>query len=190
MTLEKEKQLVELAKNDRQAFAQLYDFYYDRIFNYILRRCGDLYIAEDVTAETFVNVLKNIVNFKFEKDFGFAAWLYKICTNALNMYFRKQNRYKFVAPDDFDGYCNQIIPSEELEEAELAFVNASEYQKINRILILMDQKYQTIIQLRFFEEKSYEEIAYITGIKIGTLKSHLSRALNIIRKNLMQLNNN
>ncbi|MEI7579284.1 MAG: sigma factor-like helix-turn-helix DNA-binding protein, partial [bacterium] len=68
------------------------------------------------------------------------------------------------------------------------FFNAKEFQNIQEIIVKLDLKYQSIIHLRFFEDKSYNEISYITGIKIGTLKSHLSRALDFIRKELSQPN--
>jgi RNA polymerase sigma-70 factor (ECF subfamily) len=186
MDLEQEKKLVENAKSDKQALGEVYDYYYDRIFNYIYRRCGDIHVTEDVTAETFINVVENINKYKARKGINFSAWLYKIATNALNMYFRKQNHYKFIPPEDFDIYYKGPSLDVEIAEAEVVFSNASEFQKIREILLNLDQKYQTVIHLKFFETKSYEEISYITGIKVGTLKSHLSRALEHIRKNLMQ----
>ncbi|MEI7580089.1 MAG: RNA polymerase sigma factor [bacterium] len=86
MDLTKEIQLDELAKIDSTAIAKLYDEYYDKIFNYIYRRCGDIHIAEDVVADTFVSIIKNIKKFEYRYEIGLSAWIYKIATNSLNIF--------------------------------------------------------------------------------------------------------
>lgn len=182
MTKSEEVKLVELARSDSFAFAKLYEHYYSPILNYLMRRCGDLHIAQDLTSETFMLALRSIKQFRWQPGIGFSAWLYKIATNCLNMFYRKQNKYRFLPPAEIDLFMPDQISEEEIAHVEAEWDKAQEFREVQKAILKLDSKYQAIIQLRFFEEKSYEEIAFITGIKIGTLKSHLSRALSQLRQ--------
>ena len=75
MNLEQEKDLVERAKNSSEAFGELYDMYYDRIFGYALRRSADIDSAKDITSEVFFKALKNIGKFQWQ-GVPFSYWLY------------------------------------------------------------------------------------------------------------------
>ena len=82
--LEKEKELIKRAQNDPQAFSELYDQNYSKIFGYVLKRVADVEIAQDVTSETFLKSLKNIKRFKW-KNISFSCWLYRIASNVKPM---------------------------------------------------------------------------------------------------------
>ncbi|MBU0976742.1 MAG: RNA polymerase sigma factor [Patescibacteria group bacterium] len=183
-----EKALVEKAKKDSQSFGILYDYYYNRIFNYILRRCVNVHIAQDITSNTFLNALKGLKSFKWKDDLGFSPWLYRIATNCINEYFRKNKKYVSVAPDDFDVFLKQDVPASEYEEVERELDDKKEFRHIQAQISKLDDKYQEIIHLKFFELKSYEEISYILGVKEGTLRSHLSRALAELKRVLSATN--
>ncbi len=86
-----EKQLILAAQKDPLKFKHLFERYYDSIFNYAVRRTGDVSIAEDITANTFFIALTKIKKFKW-KGISFAAWLYRIATNEINLMYRKKKR--------------------------------------------------------------------------------------------------
>ena len=101
MDTDKIKDLIEKSKNkDRQAFAELFDLHYDKILNYIWRRVLNVDYAKDITSNTFIKVLKNIENFEFTEEGTFNGWIYRIATNEINQYFRKQNKYNLIIDDD------------------------------------------------------------------------------------------
>lgn len=80
MNLEEEKELVEKAKKDPEAFGKIYDENYQKIFGYILKKVANLDIAKDLTFETFLKVLKNIWKFRWQ-NISISDWLYKIGKN-------------------------------------------------------------------------------------------------------------
>jgi RNA polymerase sigma-70 factor (ECF subfamily) len=77
MNVEQERELVERAKSNREAFGELYDQYYSRIFGYVLKRTANIEVAEDVTSEVFFKALKNLRQFRW-RGVPFSSWLYRI----------------------------------------------------------------------------------------------------------------
>ncbi|MCL0091864.1 sigma-70 family RNA polymerase sigma factor [Dehalococcoidales bacterium] len=101
MNLEQEKELVERAKNDAEAFGELYEQYYPQIFGYVLRRTASIEIAQDITSEVFFKTLKNLGQFRYP-GFPFSSWLYRIATNEITNYFRKNKREKLCLEETSD----------------------------------------------------------------------------------------
>ena len=88
MDLNGEKDLIERARKNPQAFGQLYEEFYPVIFSYLIRRTGDIAIAEEITTETFYKALRSLRQFKW-RSISFSAWLYRIAINEVNYYFRR-----------------------------------------------------------------------------------------------------
>ena len=99
MDLEQEKGLVERARKDAEAFGELYDLYYPKVFGYILRRTASVEIAQDITSEVFFKVLKNPGQFCW-RGIPFSSWLYRIATNEIASYFRK-NKHRRLRLKEF-----------------------------------------------------------------------------------------
>lgn len=88
MDLSEEKEFVERARRDPDAFGKLYEQYYSQIFSYVLKRVANIEIAQDITSEIFFKALKNVGQFRWQ-DISFSFWLYRIATNEITDYFRK-----------------------------------------------------------------------------------------------------
>jgi len=86
---DEEQHLLERIRSDPNEFGALFDHYYNRIFGYILRRTMNYDLAGDITAETFLKAFLKINNFKW-RDVSISSWLFKIATNEVNQYYRKQ----------------------------------------------------------------------------------------------------
>ncbi len=175
-----EKLLVERARTDPEAFGKLYDLYYPRIAGYILRRVGHTQDAQDITANTFLKVIKTLPRFQW-RDAPFSAWVYRIATNETDSYFRRR-RFR-ILPFDFlpeKNMAKLIDPSGSLEQQMIADEQQLEdqdtYQTIIKLMQALPVKYQTVLALRYFEKKKLAEISEITGKNLGTVKSLLSRA--------------
>ncbi|MCE5300834.1 MAG: sigma-70 family RNA polymerase sigma factor, partial [Spirochaetia bacterium] len=120
MVQETERQLIECAKKDPQAFGLLYDKYYDRILRYAMYRTGSAEAGRDITSETFFKALKHIGSFRW-KGFPFSSWLYRIAGNEIKMYFRK----KSYEPVSFEAALEtnpllQIASKQNLEQEVMA----------------------------------------------------------------------
>jgi RNA polymerase sigma-70 factor (ECF subfamily) len=175
MNLDEERELVERAKKDPEAFGKLYDEYYSKIFGYILKRIANLEIAQDITSETFLKILKNLWKFKW-KGVSFSSWLYRIANNEIANYFRK-NRKKLISLDKIPEPISVSNPEIEIIEAQEKLERHQDFLKIQEKISRLQVKYQEVIALRFFEKKQIKEIAEILGKKEGTIKSLLHRGL-------------
>ncbi len=186
MSLENEKDIIEKAKKDPQAFAELFDYYFDKIFHYILYRTGNAETARDIAAEVFFKAQKNIKNFRF-MGYPFSAWLYRMAGNEIISYFRHKkfeplSIEAYLEDNKIGGPASRRDLSEEIIKAqELADSNGA-YCAVKQALFKLDPIYQEVIVLKFLQEKSIKEICEILGKKEGTVKSLISRALEMIRK--------
>jgi len=182
--------LVERFKNgDGKAFDQMVSRYWDRIYamvNQLLRNQQD---AEEVTQDTFIRAHRGLTNFR--GDSAFSTWLYQIATNlARNRYWywwrRKRDKsISFEQPvsHENDTTLAEIIPSEQ-ETPEDATVTQEFVGRIAECMEMLNEKHREILILRNVQNLSYEEIADILGISVGTVKSRIARARESLREKL------
>ena len=183
-----EKELLKRIKKDPQAFALLYDLHYNEIFSYIFRRLGNYDLARDITAESFLKAYQKIDLFIW-RGIPVAAWFYRIASNEINLYLRNK-KYTPSCIDD-SGLKNFLTYEEGIETEKAALEKAMqehrEFNLIQKELTKLDIKYQEVIALRFFEEKTIREIAGILGKNEGTVKSILSRGLKKLRNTIRKV---
>ena len=183
MAILSEKDLVLKARDNPEYFGELYENYFDRILNYTFRRVGDFDLANDITSEVFLKAYTNIWRYKW-KNIPFGAWLYRIATNEINQFFRKKS-YKAETTDDLNA--THLLNKEkerydqEKNESEKQLDDRVDFKKVQEIIKVMPVKYQEVISLRYFEQKSLKEICQILNKKEGTVKSLISRGLGKIR---------
>jgi RNA polymerase sigma-70 factor (ECF subfamily) len=182
--------LVDRFKNgDQSAFDEMVTRYWDRIYamvNQLLRNQQD---AEEVTQDAFIRAHRGLVNFR--GDSAFSTWLYQIATNlARNRYWywwrRKRDKsVSFDAPisADNDTTLAEIIPAE-LETPEDATVTQELVSNIAAGMERLSAKHREILILRNIKNLSYEEIAAILSISVGTVKSRIARARESLRAKL------
>lgn len=176
---------IEFDTGDPQVFGRIYDVFYPKIFGYAFRRAGDYDIARDVAAETFLKAFLNIKKYRFEGH-SVSAWLYKIATNEINLFFRNQ-KYR---PDLFGQLSEEMLSDQQLlsvfekerRETEHQMEEYEAFTEVQKHLKTLDVKYQEVIALKYFEEKSLLEISSILGKPEGTVKSLLSRGLDQLRR--------
>ena len=185
MDLREEKELVRQAQESPDAFAQLYDQYYPRIFGYVLRRSANLDAAQDITSETFLKALGKLWQFQW-RNISFSSWLYRIATNEVNQYFRRAEYRKSVSLEELQEQGFEPLsphdPERELIEAQEELKQHQEFLEIQQKIVRLPGKYQEVITLRFFERKQVKEIAEILGKREGTIKSLLHRAVEKLRE--------
>ncbi|MFO7774057.1 MAG: RNA polymerase sigma factor [Dehalococcoidia bacterium] len=180
-----EKDLIKRAQRDPDAFAELYDHYYPKIFGYVLRRTANLEMAQDITSETFFQTLRKLWQFRW-RNISFSSWLYKIASNEVNQYLRKAEYKKSASLEALQEQGFDPISSHDLEseliEAQEQLERYQDFLKIQERIVRLPIKYQEVIALRFFEQKQIREIAEILGKKEGTVKSLLHRAVEKLRE--------
>lgn len=175
--MQEEESLVKRAQeNDQDAFAELYERYFDRIFRYIALKIGDRHEAEDMTQQVFLKALKSISSFKWQ-DVPFSAWLYRIAHNQVVDHLRQKTRR----------------PTTQLEEALEQFSDESDNpQKSTELRIDIENLMQAIkkltpsqrevIALRFSSELPIAEVARIMGKSEGAVKAMQHSAVLALRR--------
>ncbi|MDD4051574.1 MAG: sigma-70 family RNA polymerase sigma factor [candidate division Zixibacteria bacterium] len=161
-------------QGDTVAFSNLVERYRDRLMNVIGRMPISHEEAEDIVQETFVRVYQHRDSFDFKHCFS--TWLYTIALNLARNELRKKKRYKFV--DIFD------LQNKEVEVAIEAKIPSNLGPAIESAVASLPEKYKTAFLLRDIEEVSYEEIARILSVPLGTVKSRVNRARSILRDKL------
>ena len=183
--LEAERKLVELAKIEPAAFGELFDMYYQTILGYVIRRTGDVALAEDLVSETFIKALKKLPGFTWQGT-SVEAWLFTIATNEIRMHFRKK-RFILSLDELFEqkGYempDEQTDLTAELQEAEEKLSRQALFLQAQKMIAQLPTKYQEVLVLRFGQNKKIAEIAIILNKREGTVKSLISRGLGLLRR--------
>jgi len=183
----REQELLERCRHDPGAFAELYDENFEQIFHYILHRISNVPLAEDLTSQTFEKAVRKIGRFRW-RGISVTAWLYRVASNEVNSYLRKQYRKKRFERPWSEHYTavDSRSPDHELEAAEAEVSRHELFARVADQLKRLGRLDQTILTLRYFEGKSYREIAEILGKREGTMRMRASRALGKLRGLLSQ----
>ena len=179
--------LIEATKNgDEAAFAEIVGRYRSPITNYLYRFLNDYEEAVDLSQETFVRVYYAIE--RYHTEYAFSTYIYRIATNLAISEIRKRKRrtilsltglFQTDAEDvtEFQPPDTRSLPDEDLLEDEQAGV-------IAKAIETLPPKYRVPIILRDIEGKTYEEIAEIMELGLGTTKSRISRARGLLKEKL------
>lgn len=172
--IRKENLIVERSKHDQQAFAELYEKYFDRIYYFLLRKTDDEETAGDLCSQTFVNVLNHLPRYQF-RGLPFSAWLYKIASNEVNKFYRKKKGKKIFSLEEIK--VRELIErSDETWDEEII-------QQLLTYLKDLPIEMLHVLELRFFEDKDFKEIAFILDMTESGAKMRTYRALDLLRKN-------
>lgn len=176
------KSLVELAKNDKQAFGELYERYMPKMYNYIYYRTGNVHDAEDLTSRLFFRAMSHIGNYE-DRGVPFQAWLYRIAHNLVANWHRDQGRRKIIALDDYvSNALKSEAPDQLTEELE-------EQQQLLQAVRRLPADRQQLLLLKFIDQLSNAEIGEIMGRTEGAIKSLYHRTLMALRDDLQSQDN-
>ncbi|MCR6638072.1 MAG: sigma-70 family RNA polymerase sigma factor [Sporocytophaga sp.] len=179
----KDFQLIELAKErgDEKAYAELMQRYKKPVYHMILKMVRNVDDAEDLTIEAFAKAFKNLK--KFNPEFTFSTWLFRIATNNCIDFIRKKKLDTFsisnTFKDDNGDNVDIDIKDGSLNPQEEA-IKSEKVEIIQTIVTKLPPKYQVLVKLRYFNELSYEEIAAEIDAPLGTVKAQLHRARELL----------
>jgi RNA polymerase sigma-70 factor (ECF subfamily) len=172
--IQHEYEILERSKRNPRAFGELYERYFDRIFNFIYRQIDDEDITADLCSQTFLSALRNVGRYEF-RGVPFSAWLYRIASNEVNKYYRKKKRDNVFS-------LEEVRVRELIEQAHETW-DEEIIQKLLLYLKSLPTDMLQVLELRFFEDKDFKEIAFILDITESGAKMRTYRALDRLRKN-------
>jgi len=158
--------------------------YHDAISSFIYRMIQDKGQVEDLTQEAFIKAFSSLSS--FNEEYAFSTWLYKIATNNCIDYIRRRKLQMFSIDKPIQSKESDYtfeLPDESAE-TDGDIISGQRTRLLNEAIARLPEKYRTVIRLRHTEERSYEEIAKMLKLPIGTVKAHIFRARELLYKNL------
>ena len=168
-----------LAGNKR-AFAELMTRYQTRLVNFVYRTIGDRERSEDLVQETFVRVYRHL--HRFDQSKKFSTWIYTIASNLSKNELRNRSRNPLVLfqtiKTNWESDHRPLEWEDNTYRPDDLFRKRHLREMVERAVDLLPEHHRRVFVLRELEGKTYEEIADITGVNLGTVKSRLNRARN------------
>ncbi|HXW89481.1 MAG TPA: sigma-70 family RNA polymerase sigma factor [Terriglobales bacterium] len=170
-----------LRRRDPDLLDRLIEQYQHRLFRYLVYLAGSHDVAEDLFQETWIRVLER--GHQYDGRHEFSTWLYAVARNLTIDYLRKKK------PISLDGLMEdeERVPLEPADTRPIAWEVVAQHEQVERIsaaLVSIPAEYRETVVLRFQEGLALEEIATVTGVRLGTVKSRLYRGLNMLMSRL------
>lgn len=182
-----EELIAEFQAGNEAAFNLLVGRFKDPLTNFVFRFIGDWDECNDVVQETFIRLYRN--KHSYRPVARFSTWLYTIATNLAKTQLRRRKRRAilFFGGKSEDGSEPLFdVPDEKSRTDSLVESSLTE-DRIQQALNRLSAKYREVVVMRDVQELTYEEIAEITGMKIGTVKSRINRGRSQLQEMLKDI---
>ncbi len=164
-------------EGDQKAYAELMSRYKDSIYYMLLKMVNNRDDAEDLTIEAFGKAFRNIR--QYTPDYAFSTWLFKIATNNCIDFIRKKRKLLLSIDRGFeneDGQDMSLEVKSEGPDPEDVMMKKQKVLMMRDVVDKLKPRYRRLVELRYYQELSYEEIAVELGLPLGTVKAQLFRA--------------
>lgn len=168
-----EQVLIQRAQTDADAFKELYRRYVKRVYSYVAARVNAPQDAEDIVAEVFLRVIKNLDQLRYPQQISFAAWLFAIARHAVADHYRRNG-----AADKYLSLEDAPIAAPAEKQPDYILSQNEESAQLYRLIQTLPQRKREIITLRYYGGLRNQEIAEVLGIGEKTVSAYLSRALS------------
>ncbi|MEM7142443.1 MAG: RNA polymerase sigma factor [Actinomycetota bacterium] len=172
-----ERRLVEQARTDVEAFAELYRRHVDAIHRFVLRRCGDPELAEDITASTFERALAGIDRFRWHPS-GIAPWLFRIAGNLVTDHHRRQGRRRGERSARAADRIQDRVVLDDLDRID----DADRLADLRDALDRLNPRYERALILRHLSGLDHDEAARAMGVTPKLMAVLVHRATNALRR--------
>ncbi len=170
-----DQQLILAAKKDPRAFGALYNKYFEQIYLFVFKRVQDEAIAGDVCQDAMLKAMHNIRKYE-DRGYPFSAWLYRIASNEVNLFFRSQKKMFTVEVED--KHLKSVMMEVKIGQIE----DEDDQEKLIKVLSNLKPEHSEIIELRFFMQYSFKDIAEFYNITEANAKMRLYRILDKLKK--------
>jgi len=183
--------LVQNALNgNSKAYEKLMNRYKRNVYYIAFKFLNNEIDAEDVTQECFMKAFASLD--KYEAKFAFSTWLYKIASNTCVDYIRKKKFETLSLQSNINNHNNDEetpiqINDTKFHTPDLGLEKKERVEIINKLVNKLPEKYRLLIELRYFQELSYEEISENTNLAIGTVKAQLHRAKELLQEIMLKI---
>lgn len=164
-------------KGDQKAYAELMVRYRDSVYFMLLKMVNNKDDADDLTIEAFGKAFKRLD--QYTPNYAFSTWLFKIASNNCIDFIRKKKKNTFSIDKTFENEEGSEMAMDlrsEMLDPEEKVMKKQKVKLMREVVDKLKPRYRTLVELRYFEELSYEEIAAQLSLPLGTVKAQLFRA--------------
>ncbi|MCB0720689.1 MAG: sigma-70 family RNA polymerase sigma factor [Ignavibacteriae bacterium] len=181
-----EELIFEFQKEDVEAFNEIVFRYKDKLVNFLFRYTGNRDEAEDLAQDTFLKLYRS--KHLYKEIAKFSTWFYTIAINIAKTNLRKKSRQKAISISDFDPENEKDfdLPADVISPEDSANASIENYY-IQKAINSLGEKFKEVIVLRDIQDMEYEEIAQITGLPLGTVKSRINRGRERLKELLSDI---
>ena len=163
------------AQQDTEAFSELYEYFFPRVYNFLFSRVKQADAADEIVSVTFEKMFTHLAEYQPDKA-AFSTWLFHIAQNGMMDYFRRQQHRKEAVWEDF------FDPADEKPTPESQILQQEGNQELLTALGQLKERERHIIELKYFSALSNQEIAKMEGISPGNVGVILFRAIENLKK--------
>ena len=174
-------------RGDQDAFAQLVRLYEKRVYALTLRMCKNSADAEEAAQEAFLAAWQGLAFFRGESSFS--TWLYRLASNACVDLLRREGRHRSAAGPSLNDEEAAVDVADDAPSPHALAERAELRQQIEAGLSALPEEYRQVLVLREMHQQTYDEIAEILSLDLGTVKSRINRGRKRLRKILMESGN-
>ncbi|MCX7833121.1 MAG: sigma-70 family RNA polymerase sigma factor [Ignavibacteria bacterium] len=183
--LSDEELIFRFQRDDTEAFNEIVIRYKDKLVNFLYRYTGNRDDAEDFAQDTFLKLYKS--KHLYREIAKFSTWFYTIALNTVKTEIKKKSKYQSISISDYDPENDKDfdLPDESYNPDDIANSNI-EMEIIQEAINSLNEIFKEVIILRDIEDLEYDEIAKITGLPLGTVKSRINRGREKLKNILIK----
>ncbi|PVX50919.1 RNA polymerase sigma-70 factor (ECF subfamily) [Balneicella halophila] len=183
--MQQDKELVKQALEGSEiAYEKLMERYYDSIYVMVLQLVKNMTDAQEIAQDTFTKAFSKLL--QYNEQYAFSSWLFGIASNASIDFLRKK-KYIEISFDDEDKDLKNAEASESpTPNPEEHLIQKQSLKALRAKIEDLKEHYRKLLELRYFEEYTYEEISEELSLPMGTVKTQLHRAKNQLMKSIKE----
>jgi len=169
--------LLENARNDLNAFKELYQLYLPNVYAYVSYKVGRVQDTDDLVSSIFLKAIEHLDHFHWQGEGSFTAWLFRVAHDKVIDYYRaNQNDHRVISLEELPDLANsELLPNDRLVQKE-------QLALLRQLINSLPSRQQEIITLRFFGALRNSEIAGLLGLDERTVASHLCRGMEKLHR--------
>jgi len=184
-SLEDDALVSEALAGREDSYSKLVDKYQKSLYFHIRKMIKEVELVDDLVQEVFMKAFHNLNS--YSNEYAFSTWIYRIATNHTIDYLRKKKLQTLSIDQPYktkDGDMEMQLPDESFS-TDKPVMKKERKAVVQEAIDDLPEKYRLVIEMRHMEEKTYQEIADILDLPLGTVKAHIFRARELLYKALI-----
>lgn len=169
-------------ERDPQRYGEIIERYQGKLFAYLYRLVGEKEEAQDILQDVFIKAYRNLYSYDTERKFS--SWIYRIAHNEAVNHIKRKSLKRFISLENVTSTKDKMDSSSAEDDAQTSWIKKEMGQEVNQAVNRLPIKYKQVLVLRYFSDKSYEEISEILGKPVNTVGTLIKRAKNKLSEEL------